>query len=270
MTGPPRPASGILTLTTDFGLGGPYVAAMKGVVLGLAPGATLVDLSHSIAPQDVAAGAFVLAEAFSSFPEGTVHLAVIDPGVGTGRRSVAVEARGHWFVLPDNGLVAEVLRGGEPTSVREIRNPGLWRSPVSATFHGRDIFAPVAAHLVLGRDPAEIGPAIDSLASTMPAGPTVDGEGLIGSVIFVDPFGNLITNLQAKGGWGEPGSWTIRLLGKTVESTRTYGDRPAGSLVALVGSSGRVEVAEVGGSAAGRLGAGRGTPVRLATRGVAR
>lgn len=270
MTGPSLRASGILTLTTDFGLGGPYVAAMKGVVLGLAPGTTLVDISHSIIPQDVAAGAFVLAEAFSSFPKGTVHLAVVDPGVGTGRRAVAVEARGHWFVLPDNGLISEVLRGGEPTSVREILNPGLWRSPVSATFHGRDIFAPVAAHLVLGRGSAEIGPVIESLASPASGGPTVDGEGLIGSVVYVDPFGNLITDLLADHLREEPGSWSVEVLGQSVESVRTYGDRPAGSLVALVGSSGRVEVAEVGGSAWVRLGTGRGTPVRLVTRGCSR
>ena len=138
-------STGIVTLTTDFGLGGPYVAALKGVLLDLAPGSQLVDVCHTISPQNILEGGFVLAGIIDVFPPGTVHLAVIDPGVGTERRLIAVELAKQWFVLPDNGLITGVARGRTPTAIWEITNPAVRRSIVSATFHGRDILAPASA-----------------------------------------------------------------------------------------------------------------------------
>src|SRR5688572_6736094 len=139
---------GILTLTTDFGSEGPYVAALKGVILGLAPGTQLVDVSHAISPQNILEGAFVLAALVDAFPAGTVHLAVVDPGVGTDRRLIAASVADQWFVLPDNGLLSGVLRNRAPTEIHEITNPEIRRATVSPTFHGRDILAPAAAHLL--------------------------------------------------------------------------------------------------------------------------
>ena len=253
---------GILTLTTDFGADGPYVAEMKGVVLGLAPGTQLVDVSHAIAPQDVEQGAFVLARVVDAFPGGTVHLAVVDPGVGTDRRLIVVQAGGHWFVLPDNGLIGGVLEAREPAGTWEIRNPRLRRAFVSTTFHGRDILAPVAAHLLLGGDPADVGPRIVGPILPRKDDAREVGGALAGEVAFVDSFGNLITNVTraALGDW--PDSWLVEVLDHSIGAlVTTYGERPPGSTVALIGSSGRLEIAVVNGNAATRLGAIRGTPV---------
>jgi len=258
-------APGILTLTTDFGAEGPYVAAIKGVVLGLAPGTQIVDVSHAVGPQNILEGAFVLAGIVPYFPTGTVHLAVIDPGVGTDRRLVAAQVAGHWFVLPDNGLVGGVLRGRDLAGVWEIRNPALRRPVVSSTFHGRDILAPAAAHLLKGGDPAELGPELQSLVLPSAQEPAEDGTGLTGEVIFLDSFGNLITNIpRDRLGSTPPGRWSVEILGHTISGLiRTYAEAAPGDLVALIGSSDRVEVAVVNGDAAGRLDAGRGTTVRL-------
>ncbi len=256
--------SGILTLTTDFGADGPYVAQIKGFILSMAPGTRIVDVSHAIPPQDIAEGSFVLAEIVDSFPEGTVHLAVVDPGVGTDRRLIVVEARDQWFVLPDNGLIAGVLDGFEPSGTWEIRNSRLRRSDVSSTFHGRDILAPVAAHLLRGGDPDDVGPRIDG--PFLPTKPEpVESQGrLAGEVIFVDSFGNLITNIPRDRLGDDLAAWTVEILGRTIEGLiRTYGERPPGSLVALIGSSGRVEIAVVNGDASKRLEAARGSPVLL-------
>ena len=255
----PLPPS-IVTLTTDFGGGGPYVAAMKGVILRDAPGVQLVDVSHVIAPQDIREGAYVLASAWPWFPGGTVHLAVVDPGVGTERRLVAASVSGHWFVLPDNGLIGLVVRG------RKI--DGLWSlawpddRPVSRTFHGRDLLAPAAAHLARGNDPADLGNPVDP-ASLVPIDwpdPVDLGLEILGEVVFRDHYGNLVTNVPASSLIG-PG-WGLEITGHVIPSlVGTYGDRPPGTLVALEGSSGLVEVAEVNGDASRRLEAGPGTAV---------
>ena len=254
-----------MTLTTDFGAEGPYVAAIKGVVLGLAPGTQLVDVSHAISPQNIAEGSFVLAGIVDFFPIGTVHLAVIDPGVGTDRRLIAVEVGGHRFVVPDNGLIGGVLRGRDPSGIWEIRNSALRRPHVSPTFHGRDILAPAAAHLLRGGNPGELGPELTDLVLPSSLEPTEDEEGIVGEVVFLDSFGNLITNIPAdRLGSVVPSGWTVEILGRTIDGLiRTYAERPPGSLVSLIGSSDRVEVAVVNGDAARRLEAGRGTPVVL-------
>lgn len=255
----------ILTLTTDFGLGGPYVAALKGVLLDLAPGAQLVDVCHTISPQNILEGGFVLAGIVDAFPTGTVHLVVVDPGVGSERRLIAVSVADQWFVLPDNGLITGVVRGRTPAGTWEIDNPALRRPIVSATFHGRDILAPAAAHLVKGGDPAELGPPRFGFITLKNFEPNAHDQDFVGEVIFRDAFGNLITNVNADHLGDVPrDSWTVEIAGERIQGiVRTYSDRPTGTLIALVGSSGWVEVAAVNGDAARQLTAGAGTTVWL-------
>ncbi|QEH38249.1 Adenosyl-chloride synthase [Aquisphaera giovannonii] len=254
---------GIATLTTDFGTDGPYVAAMKGVLLGLAPGTQVVDVCHTISPQNIVEGAFVLAGIVDAFPAGTVHLVVIDPGVGTDRRLIAARAADQWFVLPDNGLISGVTRLHEPEQIWEIKNPAVRRAVVSNTFHGRDILAPAAAHLLLGREPSELGPPVSKLVRLRNLDPTRDAGGFQAEVIFRDTFGNLITNVGASLlADCPPDGWVVEVAGRRIEGlSRTYGDQPSGSLIALVGSSGWVEVAVVDGDAGRLLTAGPGTSV---------
>jgi S-adenosylmethionine hydrolase len=261
--------SGIVTLTTDFGIGGPYVAAMKGVVLGLAPGVQVVDVCHTIAPQNILEGAFVLACIIDSYPAGTVHLVVIDPGVGTDRRLIAARLADQWVVLPDNGLISGVARSHPPTGVWEITSPAIRRPVVSATFHGRDVLAPTAAHLVRGGDPKVLGSQVSRFVTVRNFEPTPDGTDFVGEVIFRDNFGNLITNVNATHLSGHPAAeWTVEIVGKRIEGlARTYGERPTGSLIALPGSSGWVEIAVVNGDAARQLTAGVGTTVWVRRRG---
>lgn len=258
-------ASGIVTLTTDFGTGGPYVAAMKGVLLGLVPGAVLVDVCHSVSPQNIMEGAFVLAGIVDAFPAGAVHLVVVDPGVGTSRRIIVVGAAGQWFVLPDNGLITGVAHNRELEGLWEINNPKLARPEISTTFHGRDIMAPAAAHLLRGGDPGELGPATETFVTLRNFEPTRAGEGFVGEVIFKDPFGNLITNLRAEHLAGRPPeSWIAEIAGQRIEGiARTYQDRAAGSLIALIGSGGWIEAAVVNGDAGRQLSAGPGATVWL-------
>lgn len=265
--------AGILTLTTDFGAEGPYVAAIKGIILGLVPGTQVVDVTHAIAPQNILEGAFVLAGIVESFPSGTVHLAVVDPGVGTERRLIAALVADQWFVLPDNGLLSGVVRDREPIGIWEITNASIHRRAVSHTFHGRDIMAPAAAHLVRGGDPAQLGTPLKKIIRLMNFEPRADEHGVAGEVIFRDAFGNLITNVRADrigidpGGEG-PQHWTIEIAGARIDGfCRTYGARPPGTLVSLVGSSGWIEVAVVNGDAARQLTAGPGTTVWFRRKG---
>src|SRR5271157_4960829 len=256
---------GILTLTTDFGIGGPYVAAIKGVLLGLSPGTQIVDICHTISPQNILEGAFVLAGVFDSFPPGTVHLAVVDPGVGSDRRLLAVRLADQWFVLPDNGLITGVLRNQVPQGAWEITNPAIRRQVVSETFHGRDILAPAAAHLLEGGDPAKLGAPVSRFVTLRNFEPTVDDAGYFGEVVFRDTFGNLITNMSATHLAGHRADgWVIEMAGELIEGvSRTYSDRPTGSLIAVVGSSGWLEVAVVNGDASRQLTAGPGATVWL-------
>lgn len=255
--------NGILTLTTDFGADGPYVAALKGVVLGLAPEVQIVDVSHKIAPQNILEGAFVLASIVDAFPAGTVHLGVIDPGVGTDRPLAAVRVAGQWIVAPDNGLIGGVVRRREPDGIWEISNRAICRPVVSNTFHGRDILAPAAAHLLLGRDPDQLGPRRDSVIRLANFEPRDDARGLVAEVIFRDAFGNLVTNVPAERLAGhDPADWVIEVAGSRIEGlVRAYGERPPGTLVALVGSSGWVEISLVNGDAGRTIGAGPGATV---------
>ena len=251
------PRSGIITLLTDFGLKDSYVAEMKGVILSLAPGMTLIDVTHLVPPQDITRAAFVLASTFQRFPEGTVHLAVVDPDVGTERRPIAVEATGHLFVAPDNGLLSLALGKAGDAKAVHLTEPRFWLPDVSPTFHGRDIFAPVAADLARGELLETLGTSISSWA-TLPIEPPspLGGDGVRGKVMAIDHFGNIVTNIRE---FDLPkdaqyGHVEIRLSGRKIEGiSRTYGDSPEGDLVALVGSSGYLEIAMVNGNAATEL-----------------
>lgn len=187
----------LITLTTDFGTRDAYVAAMKGVLLSLAPQARLVDITHEIRPQDVMEAAFVLREAVPYFPPGTIHLVVVDPGVGTARRAVALRHGAHWFVGPDNGLFTLVLGTERPDELVELNRPEFWRTPTpSQTFHGRDIFAPAAGHLAAGRSLQEIGTPLEQLTTLRWMEPSASNESIHGWVVHVDRFGNCITNVS--------------------------------------------------------------------------
>jgi len=264
---PQKPVAPRITLLTDFGTADGYVAAMKGVLAERAPGAAVDDATHEIAPGDVTAAALALSRYWRLYPPGTVHVAVVDPGVGSGRRALAGLADGRYLVAPDNGLLTRVLDEAADVALVAIENPAHMRHPVSATFHGRDIFAPAAAWLAsagAGRpDPArlaELGPAVrDPVRLPWPR-PWRDAHGAAhGTVVHVDRFGNLITNLPRD--WAPPGG-AVRVDGVEVGPVRrTYADVPPGGLVALVGSAELLEVAVRDGSAAARLGKGRGAEV---------
>jgi S-adenosylmethionine hydrolase len=251
----------IITLTTDFGESSPYVASMKGVILGVNPQARLVDLSHRIPPQDVRFADYFLAAALPCFPSGVLHVVVVDPGVGTKRSVLYVELDGHRLLVPDNGCWTSLGKRSAKPVVRRVSEPRYWRQPVSNTFHGRDIFSPVAGHLSLGLVPKLLGPKVKKWVNLKPLWPLVNtgNSDWKGQVIFVDNFGNLITNLPASALDGSP---TITIAGQVVsQRVRTYGEAEPGTLVALVSSTGNWEIAVVQGNAAERLGAKVGTPV---------
>ncbi len=243
----------IVTLTTDFGGGDYYVGAMKGVILGISPEVQLVDISHQIPPQDVLAAAFVLRHAAREFPPGTVHLAVVDPGVGTSRRPLALHSSGHLWVGPDNGLFSFVLDRAD-SRVHEIARPGLGRSNPSSTFQGRDLFAPLAAHLCRGLDLADIGPPVADPVRLAESAPCRSADRIAGHIIYIDRFGNLVSNIEA----ADIAPWGAALhlrLGDHVltELCRTYEDVEPGAPLALIGSAGLLEVAVNQGHAARQL-----------------
>jgi S-adenosyl-L-methionine hydrolase (adenosine-forming) len=255
--------SGIVTLLTDFGLRDPFVGVMKGVVLSRCRAATLVDLSHDIGPGRVPDAAFWLAQAYPWFPPGTVHLAVVDPGVGTPRAALAVRAGGHVFVGPDNGIFEVVRRRAESFECFRIDPGRLGLSPPSRTFHGRDVFAPVAGSLATGSlQASDVGPSHEPLDTRLVPEPRRTSDGVEGEVIVVDRFGNLVTNIDGAT-LGELGSFRIELLGRVLPLVGTYGDAEPGDCVAVVGSFGQIEVAKRDGSAALALGAQRGTQLRV-------
>jgi S-adenosylmethionine hydrolase len=249
-----------ITLLTDFGLRDGYVAAVKGVLLSRCPEARLVDVSHEIRPGAIATAAFVLGQAAPYFPAGTVHLAVVDPGVGSARRAIACEVGDQRFVAPDNGLLSRVLDAG-PLRVHELREPELWRDEVSAVFHGRDLFGPVAAHLAAGGALERVGPPVDAATLVRLAWPepTARDRELVARIVHVDRFGNLVTSLRLEGE-ASP-ACVVELAGRTIPVRRTYADVASGELLALRGSSGLLEVAANCASAAELLGVGPGDVV---------
>ncbi len=240
----------LVSLTTDFGGDSPYVAQMKGVLLRRLPDATLVDITHAVPSQDVMAAAISLADTLPWFPSQAVHIGVVDPGVGTDRRILAGRLRDGWFVGPDNGLFSL----SEIREAVSLQNPQYWQAKVSDTFHGRDIMAPVAAAIASGVPLQQLGPAVHDWAVLSLPEPRRQEEQLLGQVIHVDSFGNLITNLKETEITPDA---HVTIGGEAIPMVRCYGEASAGELVALIGSAGRLEIAVVNGSAEAAIGGDR-------------
>jgi S-adenosylmethionine hydrolase len=252
----------IITLTTDFGQADAYVGTMKGAILGICPDATLVDISHQVRPQAVQQAAYLLSTAAAYFPPGTLHLVVVDPGVGTERRAVAVQTNRFIYVAPDNGVLDMALKQDQACLAIHLTNSRYRLPHVSATFHGRDIFAPAAAYLACGTDPRQMGESIppSDLISRPSFQPQRQPDGsLLGQILHVDHFGNLITNYQHPMA-SSPVS--VVVVGERIGGlSQTFSDVAVGDLVAYVGSSGYLEIAMREGDAANRLHVDIGDPV---------
>ena len=244
------PQNRLLTLLSDFGLSDVYVGVMKGAIAQVNCSVSVVDLTHQIPPQNIAAARFCLMNAYPYFPAGTVHVAVVDPGVGTTRRAIAVEFAAGFLVGPDNGLFSGVLSQSPAVAAVELTNPLYWRtSSPAATFHGRDIFAPVGATLASGVPLDHLGRAIDPATLVQLAIPeyTQTNTGVAGCIQYVDHFGNLITNIP--GAYVQGKTWSVVAAGLTIPGCKTYNDSPDKHAIALIGSHGWVEIAVNGGNA---------------------
>ena len=263
-------ANGIVTLTTDFGEYDWYVGAMKGVILARYPDAKVVDISHEVPPQGVAHAAFLLAHTFRYYPPGTVHVAVVDPGVGSARRGIAIKTTNQFLVGPDNGILSLCADADEMIEARELSNEELWQKPVSRTFHGRDIFSPVGAAIASGMGLSEVGNEIDGIERLGLSAMVFSVEGRVsGRVVYIDSFGNLVTNIR------EDDLEQVRPLESAeveIEETNIegivdfYRASLPGSLVALFGSIGFLEISVVEGNAATELDVGVGAQVVVRSR----
>jgi len=264
-----RAASGaapIITFTTDFGTRDPFVGIMKGVILGAAPAARLVDLTHEVPPQNVVAGAYALASAAPWFPARTIHVAVVDPGVGTRRRALLIETADAWFVGPDNGVLSLAVPARAIRRIFDVSRSRVRLRPTSRTFHGRDVFAPVAAALAAGEDPATLGTSIRTIERLRPPAARRRSGRVFGQVLWADRYGNLTTNvgraeLESAGFRGRRLSTTIGA--HVVPFRASYGSVRPDRAVAVVNSSDLLEIAVNHGSAAERFGAGPGTRISV-------
>ena len=256
----------VITLLTDFGTADTFVGIMKGVILGIHPQARLVDLTHSIPPQQILAGALALRSAVPFFPPGTVHVAVVDPGVGSARRPIAIETAQGVLIGPDNGVLSLAASVLGTRQMRSIDNDQYFRRPISDTFHGRDIFAPVAAHVSRGVAIEALGARLDSIVEVAVPVPQQTAAGLRGEVIHIDHFGNLITNIDA----GALARFPLQRVSVSINGTsvvgpvKAYAAVPEGTALAIVGSWGVVEIAVRNGNAAQAFAAGLGMPVTVA------
>ncbi|HNP71612.1 MAG TPA: SAM-dependent chlorinase/fluorinase [Kouleothrix sp.] len=265
--------NGIITLTTDFGATDSYVGSMKGVILSIAPQARLIDITHEIGPQDTHQAAYVVQTFYSYFPPGTIHLVIVDPGVGSTRRAIALGTPEAIFVAPDNGVLTYVWRdaldrfGAGACQVHELAEPRFWLANISNTFHGRDLFAPTVAHLAGGVPIQALGPRLAGLTEADLEQPSQSRNGgLAGRIIHVDHFGNCITNITPahleQAGLSE--RLVVRIIDQRIAGLgRTFADAPVGALIALIGSNNRLELAVRNGSAAQTLGVGIGDTVRV-------
>jgi S-adenosylmethionine hydrolase len=247
----------VITLSTDFGWDDPYVGIMKGVILGINPRVTLVDITHGLSPHRLLEAAFKLATAADYFPKGTIHLAVVDPGVGGVRRPIVIKTKKQSWVGPDNGIFTRILQAHPESRVFHLTNPDYFLKPVSHTFHGRDIFAPAAAHLSCGISLAALGiPIPDPVILDLPE-PVFKNNSLFGRVLYADRFGNLITNLSREvvNHYSQRREITVRIGSRIIQGVRDrYGQERSGRLLALFGSSGYLEIACNLGSAAEMVG----------------
>jgi S-adenosylmethionine hydrolase len=235
----------IITLLTDFGLRDPYVASMKGVILSINPQCTLVDITHQVSPHDIKEGAFTLAQTYSTFPKGTIHLAVIDPGVGSARKPVLFVTKKYFFVGPDNGLFTIALKAETVKQAILLTNQRFFLSEVSSTFHGRDMFAPVAAYLSLGVKAESFGPSIKSWHEISFPDPVMKQGKLIGEIVHVDAFGNLVSNIARKNllQFSKDDSFAVRVGRKTIQGlAKGYWEGIKSEPIALIGSGGFLEI----------------------------
>jgi len=257
----------IITLTTDYGTSDHLVAVLKGVILRIVPNATIVDINHHVAPFDVLDGALSIAAAYRYFPPRSIHVVVVDPGVGTQRRPILVTADQYYFVAPDNGVLSLIYERESAVSVRHITAEHYFLTPVSNTFHGRDVFAPVAAWLAKSYQTEAMGDEIsDHVRFALPR-PKPAGSALKGVVLRIDSFGNLLTNFTAEdlpASIGTEGKISLQVGGKRVEKlAQTFASGAAGEPVAIIGSSGFLEIAVNKGQAARILGVNRGAEVQI-------
>ncbi|MFO7305367.1 MAG: SAM-dependent chlorinase/fluorinase [Gammaproteobacteria bacterium] len=257
----------VITITTDFGHQGPFVATMKGMILSRFPEARIIDVTHEVPVYWPAEAGFWLSRAYMYFPKGSVHVAVVDPGVGTKRDIIGVLADGHAFLAPDNGLLAPIVNRVSDVRIHRLEVSAIAKrlqlAPPSATFHGRDVFAPIAAEIAAGRlQVGDLGPPVQDIVPSWVEEPTVTSEQVTGVVITVDHFGNLITNIEGTllQRFAAP---VVRTAGHTFPIRRTYGDVSPGEFLALVNSFGVLEIARAEQSAAEALGLGRGAPVSV-------
>ena len=258
----PKP---VLTLTTDFGLADHYVGTMKGVILGICPAARIVDISHGVTPYEIAEGAYLIAQAYPSFPPKTVHVVVVDPGVGTSRRPILLEAAGQYFVGPDNGVLSMVY-SREEHKVRLISNDRYFRKPVSQTFHGRDLFSPVAAHLAAGVPPSRMGKLIQDYLRPSFEKPQRTGKRTwTGRILRIDRFGNIVTNFHAiEFPDLDRKNFSLAIGPRHVAvMAHNYAECGPGELFVIAGSSGYLEVSVSQGSAARAIGCETGAPAEL-------
>ena len=258
----------IITLITDFGTQDYFVGAMKGVILSINAAASIVDLTHDIPPQDIESAAFNLLACYRDFPAGTIHVAVVDPGVGSQRRAIAIESARQFFVGPDNGLFSWICEREGKYAAREVTNEKFFRTPVSTTFHGRDVFAPVAAHLSNGAQLEDVGPALKSIVSAQTLSPVITTEVVEGRIVHIDRFGNCITNLTAAHFDGRLGAGaTLKVNQEQVSGFRQFFSQPKRSndedVFMIIGSAGFVEIAAQNCSAASILNVRRGDLVTL-------
>jgi S-adenosylmethionine hydrolase len=256
----------VITLLTDFGTSDHYVAAMKGVILGICPDAQLVDITHGIPAYNILDAAFTLSQAWRCFPPGTVHLVVVDPGVGSSRRALLAEAGGHLFVAPDNGVLTMVQRAAGGLKTRELKDRRFFRHPVSGTFHGRDIFAPVAAHLASGVPPPEFGDEMNDPV-ILPVGDPVEISPRVwtGTILHVDHFGNIVTNYPVElSSELAKDSFEVRLGGYRIyQYYKDYISSAAGEVFLIEGSSGYLEISARQAHAASQVGGSAGDPLIL-------
>ena len=234
-----------ITLTTDFGAVDPFVGIMKGVIAGIHPEAQVIDISHGVPPQDIMAGALILRHSVCYFPRGTIHVAVVDPGVGGDRRPLLVEGDGNYFVGPDNGVLSLALEGKEPTRIIQLSNPAYHLQPTSGTFHGRDIFAPVAAHLSRGVDPAAFGLTVDNFTRIQWPKIVKSQRAIEGEVVYIDGFGNLFTTIQEQDLAALPDkNISVTIRDTTIHGlSRNYAAVDDGRCLTLINSWGLLEIA---------------------------